>query len=341
MKRETRSSHEGRGRTISLPALLALVAAGACSSTSSPTKAGDAGEKEASSLDSGSKGPLGLGFFPSNIACALTASAIAAVATDGGVDLSQLGDIDLTPENEPSLTSDTDVCPDPASCGSRFAFKGSTNTALLYTTARQSNGTKIGVYIAKSWTIEKGASLVLYGTLPIALVALTDITVDGIIDGTGNTTALGQTPPGGYPGASGTNTSHGEGPGGGPGGTNGTPGAGGGGASFCGKGGPGGGGTSTTETYGTSTLIPLVGGSSGGTQYGGEGGGAIQLVAGGQILVSGTVTAGGAGGNVGSGGGGSGGALLLEAPVVTVTGVLAANGGGGGSNGDANSGANG
>ncbi len=94
--------------------------------------------------------------------------------------------------------------------------------------------------------------------------------------------------------------------------------------------------------YGADSLIPLVGGSSGGTgdfgasSGGPHGGGAIQIVSGTSILVSETASinmGGGAGydigGNTGSGGG-SGGAILLEAPLVTIKGILAANGGGGG-----------
>jgi hypothetical protein len=46
---------------------------------------------------------------------------------------------------------------------SRFAFKSANDSALLYTTLKQPNGSQIGVYVAHSWTIESGATLSLYG----------------------------------------------------------------------------------------------------------------------------------------------------------------------------------
>jgi hypothetical protein len=71
---------------------------------------------------------------------------------------------------------------------------------------------------------------------------------------------------------------------------------------------------------------------------GGQGGGAIYLVAAGTIDVKGAgkITAGGAGGqggddiDGGGAGGGSGGMILLEADTLKIGGLLAANGGGGG-----------
>jgi hypothetical protein len=339
------SSCTGRSRAFSTRALVAFAVAGACSAACSSSTTSKEGPVDAAktSADGGSKGSIDLGFSPSNIACALSATSIARVVADAGIDLSQLGDVDIPKSDEPYvLASDEDRCSDQADCGSHFYFKGSTNTALIYITVAQPNGTKIGVYVAHSWTIELGATLDVQGAFPIALVAETDFTVAGTLAGTGEIPALGSTAAGGYPATSGTSVSSpGEGPGGGLGGSTTGTGIGGGGASYCGKGGPGGAGTATAPTYGSSTLIPLVGGSSGGSEYGGEGGGAIQVVAGGQIIVSGVVTAGGAGGNVGAGGAGSGGAILLEAPTVSVTGTLAANGGGGGTSGDANSGADG
>ncbi len=97
--------------------------------------------------------------------------------------------------------------------------------------------------------------------------------------------------------------------------------------------------------FGTEELVPLSGGMSGQdscNRQGGAGGGALQIVAGEKILVSGTINFGGAGGVGGSSmcvrggggaGGGSGGGILLEAPEVSVRGILAANGGGGGGGG--------
>ncbi len=351
-----------RRRVISLPALFALVAAaswsGACSSssssggpdgavappsedaaveTSTPIPVADGGTSEAGE-EAGAG--INLGFYPSNVACALTGSGLLAAVEDAGIDLSMLADVDFTAANEPGIHSDQNVCGSPSDCSDYLPVKSPTNAAVVYTTLRQSNGIQIGVYIANSWTVEAGATLTLQGSYPIALVALTDITVYGAISGASD--YFSGNGPGGYPTPpGGATTAQGQGPGGGPvGSTNGAD-TGGGGASYCGVGGAGGGATTTTPAYGNATVIPLQGGSSGGTNGGGPGGGAIELVAGTSITVSGTISAGGAGGLFGSAGGGSGGALLLEAPAVTVTGALAANGGGGGSNGDANAGMDG
>jgi hypothetical protein len=78
------------------------------------------------------------------------------------------------------------------------------------------------------------------------------------------------------------------------------------------------------------------GGHSGGN--GGNGGGAIYLIAGGSISVSGIVNASGAGGRggqsqAGGGGAGSGGSIGVDAPAIAITGTLVANGGGGGEGG--------
>lgn len=89
----------------------------------------------------------------------------------------------------------------------------------------------------------------------------------------------------------------------------------------------GGGGAQT----GNLLLIPLRGGCDGGgvapDRAAGAGGGALQLVSGTDITVSGVIAANGSGGK---GGGGSGGGILLEAPSIEVSGSVVANGGGGG-----------
>jgi len=100
---------------------------------------------------------------------------------------------------------------------------------------------------------------------------------------------------------------------------------------------------------GEVTLVPLRGGCRGGAGGdpasnggpAGGAGGALQMVAGGELHVSGYVTARGGGGqgvlgpSGGGGGGGSGGGLLLEASTLTIDGQLTANGGGGGEGGRA------
>ena len=69
--------------------------------------------------------------------------------------------------------------------------------------------------------------------------------------------------------------------------------------------------------YGTTTLLPLIGGSGGGNSvatWGGAGGGAIRIVAAGAVVLNGV-------GNIsasGGAGGGSGGAIHLVAPSVTL-----------------------
>jgi len=98
--------------------------------------------------------------------------------------------------------------------------------------------------------------------------------------------------------------------------------------------------------YGSSLLVPLIGGSGGGggagnTTFegsgGGGGGGALLLAVSGNLSLTGNIIAdGGAAGNVSgvnsgtAGGGGSGGALRLVATTVAGTGGLYARGGAGG-----------
>jgi hypothetical protein len=214
----------------------------------------------------------------------------------------------------------------------------------------QSDGSKVHALIIKSLEIEPAAHLSVNrpaGGLPLAIIALGDITVLGTID----VHALGDTAYGG--GFESTqNNQKGAGPGGGPAATGvatSTLGAGAGGGSYCGKGGQGAleanapapAGTATAP-YGTPEIIPLVGGSSGGSgSFGaGAGGGAVQLVAFGRFSMDANsyINVGGGGGqpavssNAGddSGGGGSGGSILIEAASVQIAGILAANGGGGG-----------
>ena len=105
------------------------------------------------------------------------------------------------------------------------------------------------------------------------------------------------------------------------------------------------GGGSAAAAFGTPELVPLAGGMTGqdscNSRRGGLGGGALQLSAGNELVVLGSISAPGAGGEggaatgtcLGGAGGGSGGALLLEAPKVIVSGALGAHGGGGGGGG--------
>ncbi len=217
-----------------------------------------------------------------------------------------------------------------------------TGAGVVYRAVTQSDGTMIGVYLARSWTFAAAAKVHVTGAYPIAFVAFDTIEIDGALDASSA---------GAVPGAgAGAPTTTGVGAGRGGDGTT-ADGAAAAGGSFCGAGGAGGKYTAAATpalgtAYGAGTLVPLVAGASGGvgSQPAGAGGGAIQLVAKNSITISSTgVLAANGGGGGPSGGvasgavaigsaGGSGGAILLEAPTVSVTGVLAANGGGGGGN---------
>ena len=271
--------------------------------------AGDAGS-DAPSLDAGP-----IPFKPSNLGDALAM-----------VDFSKLVDIDVT-------TSGEEVNAD---CGSQ------PNSGCVSLKVTQPDQSTIDVYVARSWKVEPAALLHVSGSLPAVIVATTTIEVLGRIDAS----AIGSTPVAG--GFAPQGTAKGMGPGGGgpasdqlP-----PPGVGGGGGSFCGPGGTGGMVTASQgmsgSVYGNASIIPLAGGSAGGsgTTFGGAGGGAFQLVAGTSITIesAGVLSAGGGGGGPGgawsaaqgSAGGGSGGSILIEAPLVTVAGTVAVNGGGGG-----------
>lgn len=115
---------------------------------------------------------------------------------------------------------------------------------------------------------------------------------------------------------------------------------------FGGRGGAGGnGGAGGIPNDPVTAVSELRGGCNGQEGNGsgetkgvkGPGGGAVYLIAGKEIDISGAINAsGGAGGGGGSaacaggGGGGSGGMIALDAPLITVSGLLLANGGGGG-----------
>jgi hypothetical protein len=195
------------------------------------------------------------------------------------------------------------------------------------------------LFAMTSFKLDAGTTLTVTGTKPAILYALGGINILGTIDVAAHGSTEG---PGAY---------HDAGPG------QGAPGASvseadsgsyvevqaAGGGSYCGMGGfgapvgaDGGDGARPGPTYGTASLVPLLGGSSGGSHSStGYGGGAIQITSNVSITIaaSGGINANGNGGDdhfaVG-GGGGSGGAILLEAPAIRMAGTLTANGGGGG-----------
>lgn len=249
-------------------------------------------------------------------------------------------------------------------------------SGIGFASVPQDGGPKLGVFFFRSLTVATGATVKVYGPDPIALVALGDLTVAGTVtvsaDCAKNAPGPGAPVDGPTKGLTNTVTNN-TNPGykgicgGAGGGANATAG---------GKGGDGNGNNGSTTTpqqaqapggsgglARAKTLIdqPLfVGGGpgGGGSRWpvptpndpvfpGGAGGGALQLAAGGTLLVSGLVDAAGCGGRRGwsganlpvgsadcwgAGGGGAGGTIALEGGVVRIapTGRVLANGGGGG-----------
>ena len=201
------------------------------------------------------------------------------------------------------------------------------------TTVMTTSGTLADVYVLRSLIIGQTASLRLSGTNPVILAVLGTVEIQGQLLVNGSTAAGGGPGPGGYSALANGGPGQGQ-----PAFGAANPASNGGGGSYCGLGGSGGAPSGTASgpglTYGTAAIIPLIGGSAGGTSDANSyGGGALQISAGQSITVSafGAINAGGsAATNVdGSGGGASGGAILLEAPTVTIAGNLGANGGGG------------
>ena len=283
--------------------LAAILIAGCLSShTSTSDDPNDAGGVSPHLSACRSKGPT---FEPSNF-------------PNAAISWSTLGDIDLVQD----CSFDTDR-------GTVSCLNSDTASLIEYQQIVQPGSGKIAVFAACSWRFEPSSKIKVVGALPLVIYAVDTIELDSLLSASpdGVTAVAGGAQ---FPSLD----SKGLGPGGGGPSTDQAAGGGGG---FCGQGGAGVGSSGDLPspggtTYGTSDLVPLVGGSSGGAGGGdGAAGGAVQLVAGMSILVgqAGMLQVGGDGARPNSGGG-SGGAILLEAPSVTITGVLAANGGGGG-----------
>lgn len=333
----SRTSFRGFGfqRPVTLLAVMASVCgtavlSGACSSSTSAPAGADAGP---GTPDGGGGGPDSappgdgavttgpLGFTPSNVDLS-------------GIDLTKIGDFVI--DGDCSINTDSSL----ASCG-----EGGGNI-LQFKVATQSDGTKVGVYVAKSMSIPAGKSLSIEGSLPLVFIALETITIAGSLNGNSREAV-------GIAGGQTQAMSRIKGAGAGGGGA-GTATAAGGGGSYCGIGGAGGAESGAAPSggaaYGTAEITPLAPGSSGGAgDVGatGSGGGAIQLVAGTSIAIAttGLIQVGAGGGGFGgisgqeANGGGSGGSILLESLAATVAGTLAANGGGGGAGTSADVGA--
>lgn len=254
------------------------------------------------------------------------------------------------PPVQTAATVDTTSCSLVAGGGS---LQGSIQTG--------SSGGSACVLAVEAFTVTTAGTVTVTGDHPLVILANTSVTIDGLLDAGAKGTVPG---PGGEEG--------GQAPTGGPGAAGDGPGGGkvcqcpqldgddcgGGGGGFGQAGATGGseGGVCSSvstggQAYGSSTLVPLVGGSGGasagqatltdGVAAGGAGGGAVQISCGGTIQVQGAISAGGGGGQglaaatpgEGGGGGGSGGGVLLEGASIVGSGLVAVNGGGGAASG--------
>jgi hypothetical protein len=259
---------------------------------------------------------------------------IDAIADAGGV---------LSPSNLPPSICDTPGASDfdVTSDGGITTIDTTNMAACSFIVSQTGGAPDICVVKYRDVAIAAGGSIRAQGPRALALVATSTMTIDGVVEG-GSFWEDGTIGPGGGAFAAGAGGS-----------TNPQSGAAGGGAGFGTIGGAGGNSYNGTSgalggaAYGSPTLVPLLGGASGGsgstlagdteTGYGGAGGGAIELVSCGTLVVgaSAHINAGGAGGFPGlgfggAGGGGSGGGILIEAASITVQGHIVANGGGGG-----------
>lgn len=234
------------------------------------------------------------------------------------------------------------------SSGADGAFSPTANQTLQIPESGVFNFTTVNIPSGVTITFTQNSR-----NTPVTILATGDITIVGTINVDGEiglaTRVGGKGGPGGFRGGNGGfifdggHGTRGEGPGGGAGGfsyilPSGGNGSAGGGAGYAVAGANGGlasapygiGGT----TYGTISLLPLIGGSGGGGggsssstrgSSGGGGGGAILLASSATITVSGVISArGGKGASnpIFSGGGGSGGAIRLIANTLIGTGSL-------------------
>jgi hypothetical protein len=226
--------------------------------------------------------------------------------------------------------------------------------ALRTAVVTLSNGNEAAIVFFDSYTLAAGATLTVTGQRALILAANDTLLIQGTIATAESPTNewSGGGPPGPATAArAGVCDDDSENGGGAAGSLDANEELGGGGGGFCGPGGHGTGGAPPVDAgadaasggpaggqpYGNASLVPLVGGSSGGNashaSNDNHGGGAVELVAGSSLTIDldGVIdmAGGGYGNNVSANGGGSGGAILLEAPSVTVRGTLAANGGAG------------
>jgi hypothetical protein len=245
-------------------------------------------------------------------------------------------------------------CPIPLPVGELMLSSPIDTDGAGCTLVSQPPGPDVCVIAGHNITVDANFTVTVSGSHPLVLLATNDLVVNGVLDV--SSAPARQGPAANDPTcmlASGVDQAGGstgnganEGAGGGPGG------------SFQGIGGTGGASDSGIRVTGFNAVgVPtfLRGGcrgSNGGNAFmttlagsGGASGGAVDLVAGMHIVVTGGVIALGAGGVggpgaassqcAGGGGGGSGGLIVLDAPSIMLTGsVLLAGGGGGGGGGN-------
>lgn len=234
-------------------------------------------------------------------------------------------------------------------------FRPGETTATLPDTP-QAGGFADGILHFTTFDVPTGVTLSFIrnpGSTPVVILAQGAVTISGTIDvsgeggsatGTAGAGRGGRGGPGGFRGGNGEvsvaspGAGAGLGPGGGSAGGVTTTNRGGGGGGF----GTGGasdasGSTSGGGTYGTTGLVPLVGGSgggggpanAGGGGGGGGGAGAILIASSATITVNGSILAKGGAGAREGGAGGSGGAIRLVANTLAGGGTLSTAGGAG------------
>jgi hypothetical protein len=191
----------------------------------------------------------------------------------------------------------------------------------------------MAIMAAQLINIQAGATVVIRGSTPVSFEG-TDVTIDGKIISDGN----------GFPGAAPPRPGAGGGNGAGPGGGSWSQSGGGGGAGYGGKGGAGGGiggqsgGAGGKDYHDFKNCLQngsggaAFGTSPGAGAAGGNGGGAVQVVAQNVLLMTGTISVAGTGGGQSAcgGGAGSGGSVMLHGQFVKGRPVLNASGGPGG-----------
>ena len=234
---------------------------------------------------------------------------------------------------------------DPDGTGSANAsFVNWCGTQPLTFVQPQADGPELVVFVVQSLSIAAGSSLRVLGTRPAVIIVNGSANIAGTLSVTPDEVT--------YPGVSGAGGDYACGLSqGGNAAVSGSNSGGGGGGGFGTAGGLGGYGSDANgsaggvagATRGNASLVPLLGGCSGGHAAAGSrvglAGGALQLSATGTITVGagGSIAAnGGAGplgasGEAGGSGGGSGGAILLQAPSLSYSASqLSARGGAGG-----------